>query len=124
MPTVSDVRKLLGDVSTELLPDDVILHAIDEASEYVALRAGSTSSPYAEKLILYRAASLSLLSYIEVARRELGSVPESARFLLDEYKELSQQFERLLLSEVSDRKNARSPATVVLIPTYDPYGET
>ena len=52
----------------------------------------SSSNPLYETAVKYKAAYLSLLSYAEIARREVGDLPGYVESILRHYRELSDQF--------------------------------
>ena len=116
--TVSDIRLILN-ISEHYLSDEVIQKHIDDATEYYALRT-DTSLPYTEKAILYRAARMCLLTYADIARRELGVIPPYFRELAEEYRRLEEEYAMLALGKApKEREERRALASVVLTPSTD-----
>jgi len=90
VPTVADVRALLGDLDPSYVSDETIQKHIDEAANYVG-QFVSSSHPLYEQAVLYRATYLTLLTYSEVARREVGDLPANVSVLLEHFRQLADE---------------------------------
>ena len=76
MVTVSDVRKLLNNLPSGLVPDEVIQQNIDTASDYVdAVKTASADAMLVERAKLVYAAYLTAVSYSTAVERTGRTVP-------------------------------------------------
>jgi len=106
---VNRVRAILGDIDTSYIPDSTIKMHIDNATTYIQ-QFISTDHPLYEQCILYRAAYLTLLTYAELVRREVGDLPATASYLLDLFRRLADE-----LLEKAKSTAASVPTTTTLI---------
>ena len=91
MVSIADVREILGNIDTSLLSDSQINKAINDAIAFVEKFITSSNSLY-DQCVKYRAAYLSLVTYAEIARREVGDLPTDAKLILDQLKTIADEF--------------------------------
>ena len=92
MVTVTDVRRYLGNISSELLSDEQIQQAIDVATAEVNAKLPS-DAPLRDNAILVLAAYHAYLSYATSLETVAGIVPA---IVLSKLQLLKQEAERLL----------------------------
>ena len=108
--TVYDVRSLLGNLDTSLVDDATIQQHIETAREYVAKYVSETHSLY-DACVRYRAAYYTLVTYAEIARREVGDLPAGASMLMEEYKRIADE---LLKAAMESSENMTTTEALTL----------
>ena len=123
MVTVADVRAVLGNIDTTLLTDEQIQAAINDAKIYVQ-RFIDGSNPLYEACVKYRAAYLALITYAEIARREVGDLPNDALLVMQQMKSVADEFlqEAKKLTQAGET-TVPLPSTLAITTTQSSWDE-
>ena len=90
MVEVIDVRRLLGNIDESLLDDLQILQALDAAKKYVSQYITTDNTLY-DECVKYRAAYFAMITYAEIARREVGELPAAAETVMHELRTIADE---------------------------------
>ncbi len=91
--TIGEIRNLMDSVSASQLADDVLTAHLTRAINWVGNTSESTATAIdVDNAVRALAVWLAYGSYTEGMSRQLGSVPETARWKLEHYRRVAELF--------------------------------
>jgi len=118
--TIMDVRLQLGNVSSDLISDDIIAQQIKYSTDYIMERRIAGATPLAIDISVTLLAAYNVtLAYYDVLTRDLGRTPELSAQKLSTMWSQFLFFSEGVIGKVIKREPALAAATK-LIDEYNP----